>query len=89
MRLLSTIILCTLIIGGTWAYIDFDKGIRFAASEVDYGKAERKTMVKIDRTFECFGNADFEQPAITVTFGGKTVFLNESDSVPITEPVEF
>ena len=89
MRLLFTIILCTLIIGGTWAYIDFDNGIRFAASEVNYGKAEGKTTIEVDRTFECFGNAEFEEPAIKVSFGGKVVFLNDADSVAADEPIAF
>ncbi len=89
MRLLFTIILCVLIIGGTWAYVDFDNGIRYASSDIDYGEAEGKTIVQIDRTFECFGDADFEEPAIKVSFGGKNVFLNEANSIPSDEPIEF
>jgi hypothetical protein len=89
MRLVSTIILCLLIIGGTWAYIDFDNGIKFAASDIEYGEATGTTTIQIERTFECFGNADFEEPAIKVTFGGNDVFLNESESILPEERIEF
>lgn len=89
MRLLFTIILSVLIIGGTWAYIDFDNRIKFDASDIDYGEAEGKTTIHIDRTFECFGDADFEEPAIKVTFGGNEVYLNEADSIPANERIEF
>jgi len=89
MRLISTLLLCLLIVGGTWTYIQFDNGIKRAAQEVLYAKAEGKTTVSIDRTFECFGSKDFHEPAIKVTFGGKDVFVDEADSILPTESVEF
>lgn len=89
MRLISTILLCLLIVGGTWTYIQFDKGIKREAQDVLYAKAEGKTTVSIDRTFECFGSKDFHEPAIKVTFGGKDIFVNEADSILPAEPIEF
>ncbi|QEG21248.1 hypothetical protein [Mariniblastus fucicola] len=89
MRLVLTVVLCLLIIGGTWTYISIDSGIKKAASEVLYTQASGKTIVSIDRTFECFGNADFEEPAIKVTFGGEDVFLDQSESIPPEQSVQF
>ena len=89
MHLISTVLLCLLIIGGTWAYVRYDNGIKRAANEVLYAKAQGKTTVSIDRTFECFGNKKFKEPAIKATFGGKDVFVNDSDSIPPARPVEF
>ena len=89
MRLISTIILCLVIVGGTWAYIQFDEAVKREADEVHYAKAEGKTTVSIDRTFECFGSKDFNEPAIKVTFGGDDVFVNEADSIPPAESIEF
>lgn len=89
MRLVSTLILCLLIVGGTWTYVQVDNGIKQTANEVHYAKAGGKTIVSIDRTFECFGSKDFQEPAIKVTFGGEDVFLNEADSILPSEPVEF
>ena len=89
MRLLATFVLCLVIVGGTWSYIQFDNSIKQAANKVLYAQAEGKTTVTIDRTFECFGSKDFDEPAIKATFGGKDVFLNEADSIAPAEPVEF
>lgn len=89
MRLISTVLLCLLIVGGAWAYIRYDNSIKRAAKEVLYAKAEGKTTITIDRTFQCFGSKDFHEPAIKATFGGMDVFVNESDSIPPSEAVEF
>lgn len=89
MRLIFTFILCLLIVGGTWIYIQLDNNIKREAQEVLYAKAEGKTTVSIDRTFECFGNSDFKEPAIKVTFGGEDVLVNEADSIPPTAPIKF
>lgn len=89
MRLLSTVILCLLIVGGTWIYLDIDKQFKQEAAEVLYAKATGTTLVSIERTFECFGNPDFREPAIRVQFGGEDVFLNESESIAADETVEF
>lgn len=89
MRLLLTAILGLLILGGTWAYIRLDNSIKREASQVLYAKAEGKTTVQIDRTFECFGDPDFDEPAISVMFGGNNVFASESESIPPDQPIEF
>ena len=89
MRLLLTAILGLLILGGTGAYIRLDNSIKREASEVLYARAEGKTTVQIDRTFECFGDPDFDEPAISVMFGGQEVFVNESESIPPEQLIEF
>ena len=89
MRLISTIILCLVILGGTWAYIQFDESVKREANEVLYAIAEGKTTVSIDRTFECFGSKAFNEPAIKVTFGGEDIFVDEADSILPAQPIEF
>ena len=89
MRLISTIILCLVILGGTWAYIQFDESVKREANEVLYANAEGKTTVSIDRTFECFGSKAFNEPAIKVTFGGEDIFVDEADSILPAQPIEF
>ena len=89
MRLLSTVLLCVFLVGGTWIYLNVDKQIKKEAAEVLYAKASGITMVSIERTFQCYGDKDFDEPAIKVRFGGEDVYLNESDSVAANEPIEF
>jgi hypothetical protein len=89
MRLLSTIILCILIVGGTWTYLEFDEGIKREAAKVLYAKATGTTTVEIERTFECFGDSLFGEPALKVTFGGKDVLVNSSKVIPTSEPIQF
>ena len=89
MRLISTIILCLVILGGTWAYIQFDESVKREANEVLYAIAEGKTTVSIDRTFECFGSKAFNEPAIKVNFGGEDIFVDEADSILPAQPIEF
>ncbi len=89
MRLISTLLLCLLIVGGTWTYLNIDKEFKREAAEVLYDKASGITLVSIDRTFECFGNPDFEEPAIRVRFGGEDVFLDQSESIKPEKSVEF
>ena len=89
MRLLSTIVLCVFLVGGTWIYLNIDKQIKIEAAEVLYAKASGKTIVTVDRTFECFGDEQFHEPAIQVKFGSEVVYSNESASIPPGERIEF
>lgn len=89
MRLLSTIVLCILIVGGTWAYVEIDNGIKRDASSVNYAKAEGVTKVVIVRTFECFDNSSFGEPALKVTLGGEDVLVNKSETISPDELIEF
>lgn len=89
MRVILTAALWFLILGGTWAYVQLDNGIKREASIIDFASASGITKVQIDRTFDCFGDAEFGEPAIKVTFGGKDVFLDESVSVPADKSIEF
>jgi hypothetical protein len=89
MRLVSTILLCLLLVGGTWIYLNIDSQIKIEAAEVHYKKASGKAIVSITRTFECFGDEQFHEPAIHATFGSEVVYSNESTLIPASEPVEF
>ena len=89
MRLILTAALWFLILGGTWTYVQMDNGIKREASIIEFASATGITKVQIDRTFDCFGDAEFGEPAIKVTFGGKDVFLDESASVPADKSFEF
>jgi len=89
MRLISTMLLCLLIVGGTWIYLDIDKSFKREAVEKLYAQATGKTTVSIQRTFECFGDAAYQEPAIRVKFAGEDVFQDPSDVLSPATPIEF
>lgn len=89
MRLISTVLLCLLIVGGTWIYLGIDNSFKREAAEKLYDKAAGKTTVSIERTFECYGNADFNEAAIQVKFAGEDVFVDESNVLSPSTPIEF
>ena len=89
MRLISTVLLCLFILGGTWIYTGIDNAFKREAAKVLYPQASGKTIVSIDRTFDCFGDATFEEPAMVVKFGDKEVFVDKSDVLESSTPIEF
>jgi len=89
MRLISTLLICLFLVGGTWIYLGIDSRIKKEAAEVLYAKASGKTTVSIERTFACFGDEEFGEPAIVVKFGGQKVYVNAAGTIKPTEQVEF
>lgn len=89
MRLISTVLLCLLIIGGTWIYTRIDSNFKRDAVEVLYADASGITSVTIERSFECFGDPDFKEPAIRVRFQGQDAFTDGSKVLAPETPIEF
>ena len=89
MRLIATVLLCLLIIGGTWIYTSIDNAFKREAAQVLYPEASGETRVSIERTFECYGDATFEEPAIQVHFQGEDVFVDQSEVLSSSTPIEF
>jgi hypothetical protein len=84
MRPIYTIILTLLLIGGTYAYIQFAESVRRPPNESFYKTAEGVVSVEIRRSFDCFANPDFEIDAIKVDFKNETIMRIQND-LPATE----
>ncbi len=89
MRLLATIVLSIIILGGTWLFIDIDSNVRRKPPEVEFASAAAETTIRIVRNFDCQGNADFREDAIKVSFGGNVAYNSQKDLLPAAEPIEF
>lgn len=89
MRLLFTVLIVALIGGGTWAYVEFDNRIDRSASNIIFADADGEVTVDIRRTFDCYGDPDFEEDAIRVTYVNEVVFRSNAAKVPASEIISF
>ena len=89
MRLLATIVLSILLLGGTWLFIEFDSRAKPKPSNVTHADALAKTTIEIVRNFDCAGNADFKEDAIRVTLVEDIAFSSQAEKLAATEPVNF
>jgi len=89
MRLLATIVLSIVLLGGTWLFVDIDSKIKRKPPEATFATASAETTIQIVRNFDCEGNADFGDDAIKASFVGKAVYKNEAAIVAADEPISF
>ena len=86
MRLLVALVIPLILFGSVYAYVEFAERIRPAASQSTVPIDEANWTVRIERTFDCRGDADFGTPAIKVQFRGRDL-LARSGLVKATEAI--
>jgi hypothetical protein len=84
-----TLLLIVFIVGGTWAFVDFDSRIDRSASETVSKKTDGKVTVEIRRTFDCFGDPEWSEDAIRVSFVDEVVFSSDAKKIPASETITF
>lgn len=89
MRLLATIVLSILLLGGTWLFVDIDNRVKRKPSDVTSADANAKTTIEIVRNFNCSGNADFKEDALKVTFVDAVAYRSSQETLAASEQIRF
>jgi len=84
MRSIYTLLIAILLIGGTYAYIQFAESVRRPPSEITFKQAAGITSVEIRRSFDCFANPDFDVDAVKIEFNGQAI-LSFTEDLPASE----
>jgi len=87
MRVVSAILLPVVLLGCTWAYIQFAAAIRVQPIQLTPNMDESSWRVTIDRTFDCIPDPESGFAALTVRLKQQTV-LNILAKIPATAKVE-
>ena len=88
MRLLATIVLTILLLGGTWLFVDFDSRVKPKASNVEYADALAETSIEIVRNFDLAGDADFGEEPLVVTLVSKVPVPNMNETLKADKLIE-
>jgi hypothetical protein len=88
MRPIITILIAIFLLAGIYAYTDFANRVRPETVEYQADFSDSKYTVRVNRTFDCMGNAEFGLPqALGLVFKQEDV-INREDRVPASETIE-
>ena len=88
MRPVITILIAIFLLSGIYAYTEFANHVRPEPVEYVANYSESRDSVRINRTFDCVGNAEFGMPMSLGLIFKEDKVINREDKVPASEIIE-